>query len=90
MKKLYRSEENKIFTGVIGGLGEYFGVDPVALRALWILITVFTGVIPGVVVYLLATIVIPKRHGGHNNHHHEHEHHCKCEKKHKHHHEHKH
>lgn len=32
MKKLYKSSENKIFFGVIGGIGECFNLDPVILR----------------------------------------------------------
>jgi len=30
-KKLYRSTKNRVFAGVLGGLGEYFDVDPVVL-----------------------------------------------------------
>ncbi len=63
MKKLYRSEKNKIFAGVIGGLGEYFNIDPVVLRVLWVLMVVFTGIIPGVVVYIIAAMLIPDKHG---------------------------
>jgi phage shock protein C len=37
MKKLYKSKENKVFCGVIGGLGEYFDVDLVVLRLVWVL-----------------------------------------------------
>lgn len=59
-KKLYRSEDNKILAGVIGGMGEYFNVDPVVLRVLYVLLTVFTGVVPGIVAYILAVLVVPK------------------------------
>ena len=33
-QKLYRSQTNKVFAGVCGGLGEYFDVDPVVMRKL--------------------------------------------------------
>lgn len=59
MKKLYRSSENKVISGVIGGLGDYFQVDPVLLRLIFVVVVVFTGVVPGIVVYLLATLVVP-------------------------------
>ncbi|OPL12053.1 MAG: hypothetical protein AVO34_02255 [Firmicutes bacterium ML8_F2] len=59
-KKLYRSEQNKILAGVMGGLGDYTGVDPVILRLLLVLLTVFTGFFPGVIAYLTAAIIIPK------------------------------
>ena len=61
MKKLYKSKENKVWCGVIGGLGEYFNVDPVILRVIWILIVVFTGFFPGLVAYLFAALVVPKK-----------------------------
>ncbi len=61
MKKLYRSNKNKIFAGIIGGVGEYFDVDPVILRLLWVLIIVFTGLVPGVVAYLIAMLVVPEK-----------------------------
>jgi len=62
-KRLYRSKENKVLAGVLGGLGEYLEIDPVILRVIWLAITVFTGLIPGIVVYVLAILVIPP-HGG--------------------------
>jgi len=68
MKRLYRSSDNKIIAGVIGGIGERFDVDPVILRLVWVLVVVFTAVIPGVVVYLFAIIIVPKRHGGYKEH----------------------
>lgn len=61
LKKLYRSDKNKIVAGVFGGLGEYIGVDPVLLRVAGIFIFVFTGFVPFVVAYLLLVIVMPKR-----------------------------
>lgn len=60
-KKLYRSDANKILAGVFGGLGKYLNIDPVVLRLLWILLFIFTGVLPGLITYFLAIIVIPKR-----------------------------
>ncbi len=61
VKKLYRSEKNKIIAGILGGLGEYFDVDPVILRLIWILIVIFTGFIPGIVAYLIAIFIVPKK-----------------------------
>lgn len=58
-KRLYRSTTNKIFGGVIGGLGDFFDVDPVLLRVIWTFVLVFTGFIPGIFVYILALFIIP-------------------------------
>ena len=60
-KKIYRSDKNKVIAGVLGGLGEYFGLDPALLRLIWILVIVFTGFIPGIIVYFIAVAVMPKK-----------------------------
>lgn len=60
-RRLYRSGTNRMIAGICGGLGDYFGVDPVPLRLAWLLIVVFTGVFPGVIAYILAIFVIPTR-----------------------------
>ena len=59
-KKLYKSRTDKVFTGVVGGLGEYFDIDSNLLRLVWALIVVFSGIFPGLIVYILAAIIIPK------------------------------
>jgi len=61
MKKLYRSKENKKLAGVLGGLGEYLEVDPAILRLTWIVLTVFSGVVPGVIAYFIALFVVPNK-----------------------------
>ncbi len=61
MKKLSRLENNKVWLGVFAGLGEYLNVDPVILRIIFILIFVFTGFVPGLLVYLLMALVMPKK-----------------------------
>ncbi len=61
MKKLYRSRENRVWGGVVGGLGEYFQVDPTILRLAAVLIIIFTGLIPGILVYLIALFIVPER-----------------------------
>ena len=61
MKKLYRSEKNKVFAGIVGGLGEYMSVDPILLRLIWVFIVLITGIVPGVIAYLIAILVMPKK-----------------------------
>lgn len=58
MQRLYKSEKDKVFDGVCGGIGEYLGIDPVIVRLLWILLVIFGGT--GVVAYLVAMFIIPK------------------------------
>ncbi len=61
MKKTYRSSENRVFAGVIGGIGEYFDVDPVLLRLAWLVVVIATGVVPGIIVYFISILIVPRR-----------------------------
>lgn len=60
-KRLYKSKDDKIFSGVIGGIGEYFDIDPTILRLLYILIAVMTALFPAIIGYIIAALVVPKR-----------------------------
>ena len=59
-KKLRRSSRNRMIGGVVGGLAEYVGMDPVLARVLYVLISVFSAAFPGILVYLVLWIVIPQ------------------------------
>ena len=52
-KRLYRSRKNRVLSGVCGGIGDYFGIDPVIVR----LVFIFTGV--GLLAYIVMAIIIP-------------------------------
>ncbi|MCR4418024.1 MAG: PspC domain-containing protein [Ignavibacteria bacterium] len=56
-KKLYRSRQNKIIGGVCGGIGKYFDIDPVLIRLLFVLITLFNGA--GLILYIILLIILP-------------------------------
>ncbi len=60
MKKLYRSGKNKLLGGVCGGIGEYLNVDPVIIRIVWIVVTLVTLGVGGILAYIIAWIIIPK------------------------------
>ncbi|MBC7836802.1 PspC domain-containing protein [Acetobacteraceae bacterium] len=66
-KRLYRSEKNKVFAGICGGLGEYFEIDPVPLRLAWLLVVIFTGFVPGVIAYIFAIFIIPRHPHSHTH-----------------------
>ena len=57
MKRLYRSRKNKVFAGICGGIGEYLDVDPVIIRIITVLLTLFG--LP-LLIYLIAIFIIPK------------------------------
>ncbi|MBP7733648.1 MAG: PspC domain-containing protein [Caldisericia bacterium] len=52
-KRLYRPRKNRVLSGVCGGIGDYFGIDPVIVR----LVFIFTGV--GLLAYIVMAIIIP-------------------------------
>ncbi len=60
-KLLYRSRENRVVFGVMGGLGEYFDIDPVIFRVAYTAFTFFSGFLPGMGAYILMTMVMPPR-----------------------------
>ncbi len=59
MRKLYKSKDNKVLSGVFGGVAEYFDIDPTIVRLGYILLTILTHGAPGVIGYILATLVVP-------------------------------
>ena len=57
IKLLRRSKTNRILAGVCGGLGTYFGVDPVWFRLGFVLVSL-PGGIPGILLYIACWILI--------------------------------
>jgi len=64
-RKLYRLGDSKVIAGVCGGLGEYFNVDPVLFRVLFVLLALADGA--GVVGYGILWFIVPKSHIVENN-----------------------
>jgi len=60
--KLYRSRRNRVFLGVCGGIGEYFGIDPVIIRLIFIFSVLFLGPL-SLLFYILCALVIPENPG---------------------------
>jgi phage shock protein PspC (stress-responsive transcriptional regulator) len=61
MKRLYLSDTDKKLGGVCGGLGEYFDADPTLVRLLTVVIALPTGVIPILIAYIIAWMIVPRR-----------------------------
>lgn len=59
-KKLTRSRDNRVLAGIMGGLGEFFSIDPVLLRLGYLILTVFSGFVPGILGYLIAILIVPE------------------------------
>ena len=60
LKRLYRSDSDKMIGGVCGGIAEYFTLDPTLVRLGYIVLSVFT-IFSGVLAYFVLWIVVPRR-----------------------------
>jgi len=58
-KRLMRSSRDKEIAGVCAGFAEYFEVDPTLVRILWVLVSIFFAIVPGILSYLAAWYIIP-------------------------------
>jgi phage shock protein PspC (stress-responsive transcriptional regulator) len=59
-RSLTRSSGDAMAFGVLGGLGRFFGVDPTLVRIAFALGTFFTAIIPGMIVYGMLALIIPR------------------------------
>lgn len=59
MKRLYRSEKNKMVAGICGGLGEMFNIDPTLVRLAFVFLFLATALFPILIAYIIGWIIIP-------------------------------
>jgi phage shock protein C len=57
-KKLYRSRVNRVLGGVCGGIGEYLGIDPTAIRLIYVILALWFG--SGILAYIIFLILVPE------------------------------
>ena len=56
--RLSRSSSERMVAGVCGGLAEYFNIDPVIVRLIFVLVTLTSGL--GLLIYLLLWMIMPR------------------------------
>jgi len=49
-----------MIAGVVGGLADYFGMDPTLARVLYVLVSAFSAAFPGIIVYIILWAVMPE------------------------------
>jgi phage shock protein C len=54
-KTLYRDTNNKVFAGVCSGIAKYADLDVTLVR----LLLLFTAIVPGLIFYVIAAIIMP-------------------------------
>lgn len=61
MRKLHRSRQDSKIAGICGGLGDYFDIDPVFFRLVFLLSILFGGL--GALAYIVMWIMVPEQEG---------------------------
>jgi len=59
---LVRSRD-ALIAGVCGGLAEWLGWDPTVVRILYVLVSICSVAFPGIIVYLILWVVMPRPNG---------------------------
>lgn len=59
-RKLMRPRAHRTIGGVCAAMGPYLNVDVTLIRLIWVLVVIFSGIFPGVLVYALAWVIIPE------------------------------
>jgi len=57
-RRVYRDPDNRVISGLSSGIAAYFGIDPVIVRVIFVLATLFYGA--SLLVYILLWIIIPE------------------------------
>lgn len=58
--RLMRSND-KVIAGVLSGLADYFNIAPMLIRVIFVVLSIFSAGFPGLLVYLVCWIAIPKQ-----------------------------
>ncbi len=58
-KRLTRSRE-KMIAGVLGGIGNYFDIDPTIVRIAYVVLSIASIGFPGLLAYIIMWIIIPE------------------------------
>ena len=57
IKKLFKSNKDRMLCGVCGGIAEYLNVDSSVIRVLWVLFGCLGG--SGIIAYLIIAVILP-------------------------------
>lgn len=57
---LKRSRRNAMIGGVCGGIAEHFGWSVTATRVVYVLLSLLSVAFPGIIVYLVLWLVLPR------------------------------
>ncbi|MEY2665493.1 MAG: hypothetical protein RLZZ480_598 [Candidatus Parcubacteria bacterium] len=60
-KRLEKDQEKAVVSGVLAGMANYFEQDPVLFRVAAVTFLILTGVFPGIILYIAAALMMPRR-----------------------------
>lgn len=60
IRRLTRSRTNGVIGGVCAGLADYFAVDVVLVRLIFVILSIVGAIIGGVIVYVVAWFIMPE------------------------------
>ncbi len=58
-KRLFRSRTDRMIAGVCGGIAEYFNIDPVIVRVIFVIL-LLPGGLPGFIPYVILWVIVPE------------------------------
>lgn len=61
-KRLYKSNNDKIIFGVLGGIGEFFSIDPTVVRIAYMVLSIMTIGLGGVILYIAMALIMPNEY----------------------------
>ena len=59
-RPLTRSKSDKVLLGVCGGIARWLGWDSTRVRVAYVLVSVCSAAFPGILVYLILAVVMPR------------------------------
>ncbi len=57
-RRIYRDPDNRVLGGLASGIAAYFNVDPIIIRVIFVLLTLFYGT--SILIYILLWVIIPE------------------------------
>ncbi len=63
-ERLYRSVDDRMMLGILGGIALRLDVDPSLVRIVFVIVWIATGLVPLFVVYIIAGLIIPEAPAG--------------------------
>ncbi|HUF28381.1 MAG TPA: PspC domain-containing protein [Gemmatimonadaceae bacterium] len=60
-RPLKRSTNERMIAGVVGGLAEYFSIDPTLARVGYVVISLVSAAVPGILLYAILWLLIPEQ-----------------------------